>query len=47
MKQKFSRAKSLSGLWGNYKYIAQYKTWATMIWVAKGFAAGVLVGWLL
>ena len=38
-----SRAKSLSGLWGNLKFVVLWKTFAAL----SLFAAGFLLGWLL
>ena len=36
----FSRAKSASGLWGNFKFIWRYKTWAALVTFLIGYIAG-------
>lgn len=43
----FSRARSLRGVWSNLKFIAHYKTWATLCVVIAAMLLGVIVGLLL
>lgn len=38
------RAKTWSGLWGNIKFLFEYKTWATWVVVGASFAVGFTAG---
>ena len=37
-------AKSVSGVWGNLKFLLGFKFWATLIVFAAGFVVGVVSG---